>query len=110
MRYGSSSTVNVAISPHFLAKMANDPELEKEYEENIAAMQKCDEQFTQMQAARGWRVDAQGWVIDKDAGKEQFWDRFKEAIVLTSDDKETDAGRKEREKEAAVGINLDKKI
>ena len=68
MQYGSSSTVNVAISPQFLAKMASDPELEKEYEKNIAAMQECDEQFTQMQAARGWRVDAQGWAIDKDGG------------------------------------------
>lgn len=68
MKYGSSPTVNVAISPQFLAKMANDPELEKEYEKNIAAMQECDEQFTRMQAARGWRVDAQGWAIDKDGG------------------------------------------
>ncbi|MDE7252174.1 MAG: hypothetical protein K2O32_04450 [Acetatifactor sp.] len=68
MQYGSSSTVNVAISPQFLAKMASDPELEAEYEKNIAAMQECDEQFTQMQAARGWRVDAQGWAIDKDGG------------------------------------------
>ncbi len=68
MQYGSSSTVNAAISPQFLSKMASDPKLEKEYEENIAAMQKCDEHFTQMQAARGWRVDAQGWAIDKDGG------------------------------------------
>lgn len=68
MKYGSSSTVNVAISPQFLSKMANNPELEKEYEKNIAAMQECDEQFTRMQAARGWRVDAQGWAIDKDGG------------------------------------------
>lgn len=68
MKYGSSSTVNVAIAPQFLSKMANNPELEKEYEKNIAAMQECDEQFTRMQAARGWRVDAQGWAIDKDGG------------------------------------------
>ena len=68
MRYGSNSTVNVAIDPRFLAKMASDPELEKEYKKQIAGMQKCDEQFTQMQAARGWRVDAQGWAIDKDGG------------------------------------------
>lgn len=68
MRYGSNSTVNVAIDPRFLTKMANDPELEKEYEKQIAGMQECDEQFTQMQAARGWRVVAQGWAIDKDGG------------------------------------------
>ena len=29
MQYGSSSTVNVAISPQFLSKMASDPKLEK---------------------------------------------------------------------------------
>ncbi|MCM1128140.1 MAG: DUF6033 family protein [Lachnospiraceae bacterium] len=29
MRYGSNSTVNVAISPQFLSKMASDPKLEK---------------------------------------------------------------------------------
>lgn len=68
MQYGSSSTVNVAISPQFLTKMANDPELEKEYEENIAAMKECDERMVQMQAARGWKVTAQGWAIDKDGG------------------------------------------
>lgn len=68
MRYGSNATVNVAISPQFLVKMANDPELEKEYEKQIAGMQECDEHFRQMQAARGWRVDAQGWAIDKDGG------------------------------------------
>lgn len=173
MKYGSNSTTNVAISPQFLAKMASDPELEKEYEKQIAAMQECDEQFTQMQAARGWRVDAQGWAIDKDggisswaiitkdsnakshlqtmsenaekirkqseekrkekaeieekrriskeekaeleekmqeAGKTQFGDKFKEAIVMTQDDEETDADKNGKKEEAEVGINLDMKI
>lgn len=68
MRYGSRSTVNVAIAPEFLEKMANDPALAAEYEKNIAAMKDCDERFRQMQAARGWRVEAQGWIIDKDGG------------------------------------------
>ena len=68
MQYGSSSTVNVAISPQFLAKMASDPELEKEYEKNIAAMQECDEQNVRQAAAGGWHVAAQGWAIDKDGG------------------------------------------
>lgn len=68
MRYGSNSTVNVAISPQFLSKMANNPELEKEYEENIAAMQECDEQNVRQVAAGGWHVVAQGWAIDKDGG------------------------------------------
>lgn len=68
MQYGSSSTVNVAISPQFLSKMANDPELEKEYEKNIAVMQECDEQNARSVAAGGWHVVAQGWAIDKDGG------------------------------------------
>ena len=68
MQYGSSSTVNVAVSPQFLSKMANDPELEKEYEKNIAAMQECDEQNARSVAAGGWHVVAQGWAIDKDGG------------------------------------------
>ena len=68
MRYGSNSTVNVAIDPRFLAKMANDLELEKEYEKQIAGMQACDEQMCQSEAAHGWRVVAQGWAIDKDGG------------------------------------------
>ncbi len=68
MQYGSSSTVNVAVSSQFLAKMASDPQLEKEYEENIAAMQKCDEQNARSAAAGGWHVVAQGWAIDKDGG------------------------------------------
>ena len=68
MRYGSNSTVNVAISPQFLAKMASDPELEKEYEENIAAMKELDEQNSRQVAAGGWHVVAQGWAIDKDGG------------------------------------------
>ena len=67
MKYGSKSTTNVAISPQFLAKMANDPKLEKEYEGYIADMQKLDEQFAASQAAIGWSVE-QGWAIDKDGG------------------------------------------
>ena len=67
MKYGSNSTTNVAISPQFLSKMASDPKLEKEYEENIAAMRKLDEEFAAQQASIGWRVE-QGWAIDKDGG------------------------------------------
>jgi len=68
MRYGSSSTVNVAISSEFLSKMANNPELEAEYEKEIANMKSCDESFVAGQNARGWNVVAQGWMIDKDGG------------------------------------------
>jgi hypothetical protein len=172
MQYGSSSTVNVAISPQFLAKMASDPELEAEYEENIAAMQKLDEQEDAMDAGSGWHVVARGWVIDKDggiskwgivqkddgksflqkmsdnaekireknaerkkqqadieeklriskkekaeieeemqeAGKKQFGERFKDATVLTVDDKEAYVARNEKGKEETVGISLDMKI
>jgi hypothetical protein len=68
MKYGSNSTTNVAISPQFLAKMANDSDLEAEYEKNIAAMQELDEQNLRSVAAGGWHVVAQGWAIDKDGG------------------------------------------
>lgn len=68
MQYGSKSTTNVAISPQFLAKMANDPELEKEYESYIADMPRLDEQFDRSVEAGGWHVVAKGWFIDKDGG------------------------------------------
>lgn len=48
MKYGKSTTTNVAIFPQFLTKMANDSDLEDEYIKEI-----------------GWRVE-QGWAIDKD--------------------------------------------
>lgn len=67
MQYGSNSTTNVVIAPQFLSKMANDAELEKEYEENIAAMWKLDEEFAAQQASIDWRVE-QGWAIDKYGG------------------------------------------
>lgn len=67
MKYGSNSTTNIAISPQFLAKMANDPKLEAEYEGYFADMQKLDEEFAAQQASIGWSVE-QGWAIDKDGG------------------------------------------
>lgn len=68
MQYGSKSTTNVAISPQFLVKMANDPELEKEYEGYLADMPRLDEQFDHSVEAGGWHVVAKGWFIDKDGG------------------------------------------
>lgn len=67
MKYGSNATTSVAISPQFLSKMANDPELEREYEGYLADMQKIDKEFAAQQASRGWSVE-QGWAIDKDGG------------------------------------------
>lgn len=68
MRYGTSSTTNVAISPQFLLKMANDKEVEAEYVKEIKNMRELDDQFVQGQAARGWKVVDQGWAIDKNGG------------------------------------------
>lgn len=68
MQYGSISTVNVVISPQFLAKMANDSELEAEYEGYLSDMKKLDEQEDAMRAGTGWSTVARGWVIDKDGG------------------------------------------
>ena len=66
MTYGSKSTVNVAISPEFLKKMANNPELEKEYEKEIANMKACDEMKVRNIEGQGDRIIAKGWSIDKD--------------------------------------------
>ena len=40
MKYGKSTTTNVAISPQFLTKMANDSDLEDEYIKEIGNMKK----------------------------------------------------------------------
>ena len=45
MKYGKSTTTNVAIFPQFLTKMANDSDLEDEYIKEIGNMKKLDEQF-----------------------------------------------------------------
>jgi hypothetical protein len=66
MQYGSKDTVNVAISPTFLKKMANNPELEAEYEKEIANMKACDESKVRNIEGQGDRVIAKGWAIDKD--------------------------------------------
>ena len=68
MRYGSNSTSNIAISPAFLKKMANDSNLEAEYEEKFSQLKKLDEQFATEQNAKGKKVVAQGWAIDKNGG------------------------------------------
>ena len=66
MKYGSNDTTNVAISPAFLKKMANNPELEKEYEKEIANMKACDDQKVRNIEGQGDRIIAKGWAIDKD--------------------------------------------
>ena len=68
MRYGSSATTNIAISPEFLKKMANDPELEKEYTDQFENMKRLDEQNIKSHEAQGRHLVAQGWAIDKDGG------------------------------------------
>lgn len=66
MKYGSKDTVNVAISPIFLKKMANNPELEEQYEKEIANMKACDERKVRNIEGQGDRIIAKGWAIDKD--------------------------------------------
>ena len=63
--YGTLATTNIAISPDFLKKMANDSELEKQYEEEFENMKRLDEQNIKSHEAQGRRLIAQGWVIDK---------------------------------------------
>lgn len=67
-RYGSLETTNIAISPDFLKKMANNPELEKQYEDEFENMKRLDEQELQMHEMAGTRLVARGWVVDKDGG------------------------------------------
>lgn len=68
MIYGSKNTTNVAISPQFLKKMAEDPELEAEYEKEIENMKRLDEQNVRTHEMNGGKLIAQGWAIDKDGG------------------------------------------
>ena len=68
MRYGSNATTNVAISPQFLKKIANDPKLAEEYEKEIANMKECDKWCRANMQARGDKLVADGWAIDKDGG------------------------------------------
>ena len=68
MKYGKSTTTNVAISPQFLTKMANDSDLEDEYIKEIGNMKKLDEQFAKQQADIGWKVE-QGWEKKKEEKK-----------------------------------------
>lgn len=68
MRYGTMATTNIAVSPQFLKKMADNPELEKEYESYFEGMQKLDEENIRTHEARGRRMVAHGWAIDKNGG------------------------------------------
>lgn len=68
MQYGSMATTNIAISPEFLKKMANNPKLEKEYESYFDGMKKLDEENIRTHEARGRHMVAQGWAIDKNGG------------------------------------------
>lgn len=72
MRYGSLKTTNIAISPEFLQKMANDPELEKQYADQFEGMKKLDEQNIISHEAQGRRLIAQGWAIDKNGGMSKW--------------------------------------
>ena len=65
MKYGSQSTVNVAISPSFLRKMAKNPELEKKVESQLTSMKEKDDENIKEQSKNGIRVSSQGWAIDK---------------------------------------------
>ncbi|MBO6231974.1 MAG: foldase [Ruminiclostridium sp.] len=48
--------------------MAEDPELEAEYEKEIENMKRLDEQNVRTHEMNGGKLIAQGWAIDKDGG------------------------------------------
>ena len=70
--YGSKDTTNIAISPTFLKKMADNPELEKEYTDQFENMKRLDKENIQRIEAGGGKLIAQGWVIDKDGGMSKW--------------------------------------
>ena len=70
--YGSRDTTNIAISPSFLKKMAENPELEKEYTDQFENMKRLDKENIQRIEASGGKLIAQGWVIDKNGGMSKW--------------------------------------
>ena len=66
-KFGSSNTTNVMIDSRFLTKMANDSELEAEYEKQIGLLKDLDDQMKSYYASQGWSCEC-GTVIDKDGG------------------------------------------
>jgi len=68
MRYGTDRTTNIAVSPMFLKRMAENPALEKEYESYFGKMREADEENIRSHEAGGRQITAQGWAIDKDGG------------------------------------------
>lgn len=171
MRYGTMATTNIAISPQFLKKMADNPGLEKEYESYFEGMQKLDQENIRTHEARGRRMVAQGWAIDKnggisrwgiseptdkrhhgqemadyankirdqklekkreqakieekrqtsrkekeklqekldEAGKEQFGDKWKGAVVINKDDENVAVPKADKDNVAVTGLNMDLK-
>lgn len=117
MKYGSNSTVNVAISPEFLKKMANNPELESKYEKEIANMKACDDRLVSTIEGQGDRIIAKGWSIDKD-GNISSWvigERGEKHPKMTSSEygekirKEKSEKKKQAEKIAKKKQNASKK-
>lgn len=70
-KFGSSNTTNVMIDSQFLTKMANDSNLEAEYEKQIALLADLDNQMKSYYASQGWSCEC-GTVIDKD-GEMSGW-------------------------------------
>ncbi len=66
-KFGSSNTTNVMIDSRFLTKMANDSDLEAEYEKQIGLLKDLDNQMKSYYASTGWSCEC-GTVIDKDGG------------------------------------------
>ena len=66
-KFGSANTTNIMIDSRFLTKMANNSELEAEYEKQISLCKDLDEQMKSSYAAQGWRCEC-GTIIDKDGG------------------------------------------
>lgn len=93
-KFGTSDKTNVMIDSQFLKKMANDPELEKEYEKEIAALKDLDQQMKMSYARQGWRCEC-GTIIDKN-GEMSGW------TVVTKDPKAKSLLQKMSEKSEEI--------
>ena len=111
MRYGSNSIVNVAISPEFLNKMGNNPDLEEKYEKEIANMKACDERKVRNIEGQGDRIIAKGWAIDKD-GNISSWtigERGGNCSKVTSPNEYGEKIRKEKAAKKKRNQEIEKK-
>lgn len=66
--YSRSYRSKIIVDPRFMAKMWNDPELKKEYEDYFKDLDKMAERRKQQYRRSGYEVISSGYIVDKDGG------------------------------------------